>query len=100
MKAGIHPDYHNVNFIMTDGTTFTTRTTKGKEGDTVRLDVDSKSHPAYTGGEQRLMQSDQGDKFSKRFGAFTGGSSSQKTSEKTTESADDKAKQTSGKKTA
>lgn len=70
MKDGIHPEYHDINIIMTDGTTFTTRSTKGKAGDTWRLDIDSKSHPAYTGGEQKLMQNDQIDKFSKRFGAF------------------------------
>ena len=70
MKDGIHPEYHDINIIMTDGTTFKTRSTKGKAGDTWRLDIDSKSHPAYTGGEQKLMQNDQMDKFSKRFGAF------------------------------
>lgn len=72
MKEGIHPEYHEVNVIMTDGTTFKTHTTKGKAGDTWRLDIDSKSHPAWTGGEQKLMQNDQMDKFSKRFGSFTG----------------------------
>ena len=72
MREGIHPDYHEINVVMTDGSTFVTRSTKGKAGDTIRLDIDSKSHPAFTGGEQRVLQSDQGDKFSKRFGAFGG----------------------------
>jgi large subunit ribosomal protein L31 len=72
-KEGIHPQYHEVNVIMTDGSTFKTRTTKGKAGDTWRLDIDSKSHPAWTGGEQKLMQNDQVDKFSKRFAAFNVG---------------------------
>ena len=70
MREGIHPDYHEINVVMTDGSTFVTKSTKGKAGDTIRLDIDSKSHPAFTGGEQRIMQSDQGDKFSKRYGAF------------------------------
>lgn len=72
-KDGIHPQYHEVNVIMTDGSTFKTRSTKGKAGDTWRLDIDSKSHPAWTGGEQKLMQNDQVDKFSKRFAAFNVG---------------------------
>jgi large subunit ribosomal protein L31 len=70
MKEGIHPKLNVINIIMTDNSTFKTRSTKGKDGDTWRLDIDSKSHPAYTGGEQKLMQNDQVDKFSKRFGAF------------------------------
>jgi large subunit ribosomal protein L31 len=70
MKEGIHPDYHDVNIVMTDGTTFVTRSTKGKAGDTWRLDIDSKSHPVYTGGETGLRQDDQVDKFDKRFASF------------------------------
>jgi large subunit ribosomal protein L31 len=83
-KEGIHPAYHDVNVIMTDGTTFVTKTTKGKAGDTWRLDIDSKSHPAFTGGEQKLMQNDQVDKFSKKFGSFGafGGSTKKKDDEK------------------
>ena len=55
MKADIHPDYHTVKVLMTDGTEFTTRTTWGKEGDTLHLDIDPKSHPAWTGGTQQLL---------------------------------------------
>ena len=40
MKTGIHPDYHDVKIVMTDGTEFTTRSTMGKAGDTLRLDID------------------------------------------------------------
>ncbi len=45
MKPGIHPAYHTVNVIMTDGTQFTTRSCYGKEGDTLRLDVDPEIAP-------------------------------------------------------
>ena len=45
MKPETHPDYHIVKVIMTDGTEFTTRTTWGKQGDTLHLDIDPKSHP-------------------------------------------------------
>ena len=30
MKKSIHPDYHEIKVVMTDGTEFTTRSTMGK----------------------------------------------------------------------
>ena len=71
MKAEGHPNYHNIKVVMTDGTEFTTRTTWGKEGDTMQLDIDSKSHPAWTGGTQQLL--DRGgrvSRFQKKFSGF------------------------------
>jgi large subunit ribosomal protein L31 len=71
MKPDIHPDYHTVKVVMTDGTEFTTRTTWGQSGDTLRLDIDPKSHPAWTGGQQHLM--DRGgrlSRFQKKFGGL------------------------------
>jgi large subunit ribosomal protein L31 len=71
MKPDTHPDYHLVKVIMTDGTEFTTRTTWGKPGDTLHLDVDPKSHPAWTGGQQHLV--DRGgrlSRFQKKFSGF------------------------------
>jgi large subunit ribosomal protein L31 len=71
MKQGIHPDYHEITVIMTDGTTYQTRSTYGKAGDTLRLDIDSKSHPAWTGGQQRLVDTGgQLARFNKRFQGF------------------------------
>ena len=71
MKREIHPDYHEINVVMTDGTTFKTRSTWGSEGDTLTLDVDPKSHPAWTGGGHRLVDSGgQVAKFNRRFKAF------------------------------
>jgi large subunit ribosomal protein L31 len=63
VKKDIHPAYHIVNVKMTDGTEFQTRTTWGKEGDTLVLDIDPTVHPAWTGGGTRLM--DQGGRVSK-----------------------------------
>ena len=66
--ADVHPDYHQIKVVMTDGTEFTTYSTYGKEGDTLALDIDPTTHPAWTGGEARL--SDRGgrlSKFNKRF---------------------------------
>jgi large subunit ribosomal protein L31 len=71
MKPDTHPDYHTVKVVMTDGTEFTTRTTWGKPGDTLHLEIDPKSHPAWTGGQQHLV--DRGgrlSRFQKKFSGF------------------------------
>ena len=39
---------------MTDGTQFETKSTWGVEGDTLKLEIDPKSHSAWTGGKQKL----------------------------------------------
>lgn len=71
MKADIHPDYHTIKVVMTDGSTFETRTTWGSEGDTMTLEIDPKAHPAWTGGTGRLNDSGgQVARFNKRFGSF------------------------------
>jgi large subunit ribosomal protein L31 len=67
MKAQIHPDYHEINVVMTDGTTFKTRSTMGKPGDTLRLDIDPKTHPAWTGQQRMMDTGGQVAKFNKRF---------------------------------
>lgn len=71
MKSEIHPNYHTIKVVMTDGTEFTTRSTWGKDGDTMHLDIDPKSHPAWTGGSQQLL--DRGgrlSRFQKKFSGF------------------------------
>ena len=55
MKPELHPDYHTITVKMTDGSEFTTRSTWGKKGDVLHLDIDPKSHPAWTGGHQQLL---------------------------------------------
>jgi large subunit ribosomal protein L31 len=55
MKKDIHPDYHPIKVVMTDGTEFVTYSTYGAEGETIKLDIDSKTHPAWTGGSQHLI---------------------------------------------
>jgi large subunit ribosomal protein L31 len=42
MKKDIHPEYHEITVVMTDGTEFTTRSTYGEPGATMRLDIDPK----------------------------------------------------------
>ena len=70
MKDKIHPDYHDIKIVMTDGTEFLTRSTYGKAGDTLQLDIDPKTHPAWTGGSQQLL--DRGGRVSKFNQRFAG----------------------------
>jgi large subunit ribosomal protein L31 len=70
MKQDIHPNYHTVTIKMTDGSEFTTRTTWGKKGDVLHLDIDPKSHPAWTGGHQQLL--DRGGRLSRFQKKFSG----------------------------
>ena len=67
MKKKIHPNYHKIKVEMTDGSHFETMSTWGKEGDTLKLDIDSKSHPAWTGGQQKIQDKGQVSRFKKRF---------------------------------
>jgi large subunit ribosomal protein L31 len=71
MKPDIHPDYHRIKVVMTNGTEYWTRSTYGKEGDTLNLDIDPTSHPAWTGATGQLM--DRGGRISRfkdKFGGF------------------------------
>ena len=71
MKKDVHPDYHEINVVMTDGTEYKTRSTWGKEGDTLKLDVDPLTHPAWTGGGTHLVDTGgQVARFNKRFKGF------------------------------
>lgn len=70
MKADTHPDYHFIKVVMTDGTEYMTRSTYGKAGDTMNLDIDPKTHPAWTGGSQTLL--DRGGRLSKFNSKFAG----------------------------
>jgi len=67
MKKKIHPNYHKIKVVMTDGSHFETRSTWGKEGETLKLDIDSKSHPAWIGGSQKVSDKGRVSKFLKKF---------------------------------
>ncbi len=71
MKADIHPQYHVIKVIMTDGSEYMTRSTYGSAGDSLNLDIDPNTHPAWTGGSQQLL--DRGgrlSRFTSRFGSI------------------------------
>lgn len=65
MKKGIHPELNPLEVHMTDGSVFTTRSTsKAKK---ISLDVDSKSHPAYTGETRLIDTTGRVERFQKKF---------------------------------
>jgi large subunit ribosomal protein L31 len=70
MKKAGHPDYHEITVVMTDGSEFKTRSTYGKPGDVLRLEIDPKTHPAWTGVHRLSDSGGQLAKFKKRFGTF------------------------------
>ncbi|MBI6629304.1 50S ribosomal protein L31 [Pontibaca salina] len=55
MKKEIHPDYHLIDVKLTDGTVVQMKSTWGKEGEQLSLDIDPSVHPAWTGSSGRLM---------------------------------------------
>jgi large subunit ribosomal protein L31 len=74
MKSDIHPDYHTIKVVLPNGTEYLTRSTYGKEGDKLNLDIDPSTHPAWTGGSQQLL--DRGgrlSRFNSRFGGLSFG---------------------------
>ena len=68
MKQETHPDYHFITVTMTDGTTYQTRSTLGKEGAKLNLDIDPKTHPAWTGVRQSIDRGGRVQRFKDRFG--------------------------------
>ena len=70
MKADIHPNYDFITVTMTDGSTFKTRSTIGGENKVLNLDIDPKSHPAWTGGNTQIM--DRGGRVSRFKDKFSG----------------------------
>lgn len=66
-KKGIHPEYHEIEVIYTDGSSFKTRSTYGKKGDKIRLDIDPKTHPAWTGVQKLVDSGGQLGRFNRRF---------------------------------
>ncbi len=68
MKKEIHPDYHEISVQLTDGSSFKTKSTYGKSGEVLKLDIDPASHPAWTGSGSKLLDSDgQVARFKKKF---------------------------------
>ncbi len=70
MRKDIHPAYHPIKVVLTDGSTIEMRSTYGEPGATLSLDIDPASHPAWTGGPAKTLERGQVSKFNQKFGAF------------------------------
>lgn len=68
MKKDIHPDYHEIEVVQTDGSTFKTRSTWGAKGDKMTLPTDNLNHPAYTGKTRHAGEAGRGQKLAARYG--------------------------------
>lgn len=63
MKSETHPEYHLIDVKLVNGDVVQMKSTWGKEGGQLALDIDPSVHPAWTGGNTRLM--DTGGRVSK-----------------------------------
>jgi large subunit ribosomal protein L31 len=70
--AKTHPKQHKVHVTMTNGDKFDIFTVWGKEGDSLKLDVDTKNHPAWQEkGQSYINVNDERvTKFKQKFGDF------------------------------
>lgn len=67
MKAGIHPDYHEIKVHCACGNEFMTRsTTKGEE---IRLEICSNCHPYFTGKMKLVDTAGRVERFQKKYAA-------------------------------
>lgn len=64
MKAGIHPNYNELEVKCACGNTFTTKSTN-KE---IRVEVCSECHPYYTGTQKQVDRGGRAEKFKQKFG--------------------------------
>ena len=67
MKAGIHPEYHEVEARCACGATWTTRSTR-KE---LRLEICSNCHPFFTGRQKLVDTEGRVERFTKKYGQQT-----------------------------
>lgn len=70
MKKDLHPAYHKIIIKAPSGESFESASTWGSEGDTIQLDVDPSTHPAWNGGTGALKKTGQMEKFASKFGGM------------------------------
>lgn len=75
MKAGIHPEYQEINVTCTCGNTFKTRSTIGHD---LQVEVCSNCHPFYTGKQKIVDSGGRVARFEKRFGKASSGQKTDK----------------------
>ena len=66
MKAGIHPEYQEINVTCSCGNTFQTRSTLGHD---LQIEVCSSCHPFFTGKQKIVDTAGRVDKFRRKYGS-------------------------------
>ena len=69
MKAEIHPDYQEVKVTCVCGSTFTTRSTMGKD---FHVEICSSCHPFFTGKQKLVDTAGRVDRFRKKYAGTYG----------------------------
>jgi len=67
MKAGIHPEYHEVTVHCACGAEWKTHSTKKD----LHLEICNNCHPFFTGRQKLIDTEGRVDRFTKKFGAQT-----------------------------
>jgi large subunit ribosomal protein L31 len=65
MKPEIHPSYNDVKVVCSCGSTFTTRSTLGR--DSLHLEVCAACHPFYTGTQKIVDTAGRVDRFRQKY---------------------------------
>jgi len=65
MKPDIHPSYGEITITCSCGSSFTTRSTVGKD---LHIEVCSQCHPFYTGQQKLMDTAGRVDKFRRKYG--------------------------------
>lgn len=77
MKNDIHPDYHLITVVKTNGEKYQVMSTYGKEGDELHMDIGPENHPAWTGSRSFVNEkAGRVAEFNKKFGGLKFGSKS------------------------
>ena len=64
MKAGIHPEYKQVEVVCACGNSFRTRSTADK----IHVEICSNCHPFYTGTQKLMDTAGRVERFRQRYG--------------------------------
>ncbi len=70
MKKGIHPDYHPITVVLTNGERIETRSVYGKPGEEINVYIDPTCHHAWTGEKQVIVDNGRVSKFNKKYKNF------------------------------
>jgi large subunit ribosomal protein L31 len=65
MKAGIHPDYHEVTVHCACGNAFKTRSTY--KGPLLRVEICSNCHPFFTGKQKLIDTAGRVERFQRKY---------------------------------